>query len=267
MTVNKLTDTIKPLDEVNKINEIIDELGNVSTDLASLNDTTISNPANNPTLLYNSSTSKWVNANGFDLGTVSATVDSNVGTPSVTLTKGGTYSATTLSFAFSNIKGETGQTGATGSSGVYVGSTQPTDPDINVWIDTSASAVSYSYNSLSNITNAGKIVIAHNSAPSAVYEDVTLTTSGTSYTAPADGYYCLDCGANNNSDYFVMTNTTSGMTTGSVVGEGGSYFPGAILPVSAGDEVEVVHTFSSYDRVRQFRFYYANGSTSLHVSS
>ena len=46
-----------------------------------------------------------------------ATVDSNVGTPSVTVTRNGTDANPSFAFAFSNIKGETGATGATGPTG------------------------------------------------------------------------------------------------------------------------------------------------------
>ena len=53
-----------------------------------------------------------------------ATVDSNVGTPSVTVTRSGTDANPSFAFAFSNIKGETGATGATGATG----STGPQGP-------------------------------------------------------------------------------------------------------------------------------------------
>lgn len=117
---------------------------------------------------------------------------------------------------------------------------------------------------LGNITNAGKIVSAKQSMPSGTYDTLTIPASGSTVTAPSDGYFWLG-GVNDNVSAItrvVMRRTSDrfGVSFGShnVSLTGG--WTGGVLPVKKGDTVGLYYVNITADI--SLRFYYAVGTTS-----
>lgn len=111
--------------------------------------------------------------------------------------------------------------------------------------------------SLSNITNEGKTTASAWPMPSDTYIDLTLGTSGTSYTAPANGWFSLNkaCAVGqsvslNNTSKNMQTRCQSSVATASAV----------YLPVMKNDQVVVLYDANGNTNV--FRFIYAEGNKS-----
>ena len=98
--------------------------------------------------------------------------------------------------------------------------------------------------------------------PSGKYKDLTLGASGATYTAPADGWYCLYMGANAAAQYAAFRYSTGSYN--SLYHR--EYAPAsgnaveAIFPAAKGGTVQIAYTLGG--TVSYFRFVYAKGAES-----
>ena len=108
---------------------------------------------------------------------------------------------------------------------------------------------------LTNTTNTGYIKMAGASMPSNKYINLTLGASGTTYTAPANGWFCVNTGNVAGSVTIYNANLGMGTMSPAISGWGGGV---AFLPVKKGDIVTIWYS----NGAEIFRFVYAVGSES-----
>lgn len=115
-------------------------------------------------------------------------------------------------------------------------------------------------NNFDNITNEANVLMAHNAMPSTRYVQLSVPSSGSFYTAPADGWFLLDCGITGqfagligSSNIRIIQNTA-----------GGAIDSTPFLPVRKGEQIQVAYDGSTNVQSYHlgFRFIYANGSAS-----
>lgn len=111
---------------------------------------------------------------------------------------------------------------------------------------------------LGNVTTAGNTRMAHAAMPSGQYIQLSVPVSGSTITAPADGWVWFSKGTTDISQYVNLTNQTGNISADSLSPLAGSN-PQVYIPVSKDDVVAVYYTAGGSG---QLRFIYANGSAS-----
>lgn len=101
--------------------------------------------------------------------------------------------------------------------------------------------------------------VAHMAMPSDKYIDLTLGASGTTYTAPADGWVVATVANNGGANAILdLTNTTNNFkgTAFNTVGWSAS----AVLPVRKGDVLLITYVIQGTETAKTLRFIYSVGS-------
>ena len=123
------------------------------------------------------------------------------------------------------------------------------------WVQGAITANAASTNA-DNFSVAGKAVLAGMGMPSSRYEDLTLGASGSTYIAPANGWFAFNKGGQTN-EFVAIENTSSGHVTWIAQLTTASDCR-ISCPARAGDEIIIWHTASG--NLNIFRFVYAEGS-------
>lgn len=111
-----------------------------------------------------------------------------------------------------------------------------------------------------NASDTGNIQMAKASMPSNTYVDLTLGASGSTYTAPANGWFYFTIQTtNSNSSYFGIFNTSNNMRDGKWTTLGSANIA-SYMPARKGDVIEISYTNGT--PISDCRFIYAQGSES-----
>ena len=107
---------------------------------------------------------------------------------------------------------------------------------------------------LGNLSAAGKDLASGLGMPSSKYINLTLGASGTTYTAPANGYYAMYKSASTGQYIIFETNYCKLVSASSPVDNSVSL----LIPVKKGDVIKCLYTASG--TIGLFRFIYAEGA-------
>ena len=128
-----------------------------------------------------------------------------------------------------------------------------------VWNGTEPTIDTKANTDLTNITDSAKVMMSGMGMPSNKYVNLTLGASGTTYTAPSNGWYNLSKNASANGQWCDLRNVTNGFYISSPYLSSASVFRSAI-PVKKNDVLQISYNLGGATNF--FRFYYAVGSES-----
>lgn len=106
------------------------------------------------------------------------------------------------------------------------------------------------------VNKTNKVQAAEASMPSGKYIDLTLGASGTTYTAPAAGWFDFNKASSATQQYFVLTNMTTGFVKTRIAVQNTEAVCD-FFPVGKGEVVKI--DWSVAGPLTSFRFYYAQG--------
>lgn len=134
-------------------------------------------------------------------------------------------------------------------------------PDLNGKADIDGSNINqlFSTNLVANMSDTANIYMSGMGMPSDTYIDLTLGASGSTYTAPANGYIFLNKSSSGAGQYTGITNNTSGLITEQISTANYQNLP-CSLECGQGDSLTVEYTAGG--ALISFRFVYAQGSES-----
>ena len=107
-----------------------------------------------------------------------------------------------------------------------------------------------------NTNEQGLEYVSGLSMPSSRYIDLTLGSSGTEYTAPANGYFYIDKISASTNQYVNLTNVTKSFELHNQINPTSTAIT-VFMPVLKNDVITAKYTASG--STKTFRFYYAQG--------